>query len=209
MSLVTHPAPLYEVNVRCLEALVRAAQGAEDGGLPLVNTLRDLLMSLNPDAYRRVAHRAVLLTDIQFSNDAWWRSAAENPRRPAPLATWHGSFPRKLAIPLARATLTLSWHALRASPADAVLLGIGAPVADLIATLSLTDIENLAELRFRHVRPRWEDRPEVWRTLLQEGISPDYRKAQDFSIYLVQLLTAELMQSHAPSRGAGSTASQK
>jgi len=38
--------------------------------------------------------------------------------------------------------------------------------AELISALSLTKIELLARLLHRHLRPRWEDQPTVWRHLL-------------------------------------------
>lgn len=53
----------------------------------------------------------------------------------------------------------LAWHSLRSSRESAVLLGLLPELAELIAELSLSDIDNIVERRFQHVRPRWEDRP--------------------------------------------------
>jgi hypothetical protein len=73
-------------------------------------------------------------------------------------------------------------------------------VADIIVGLSLSDIELLVERRFRHVRPRWEDRPAVWRALLLAAESEDFRKKRDFDLYSLQLLTGDLWHSASAGR---------
>ena len=71
---------------------------------------------------------------------------------------------------------------------------------ELIAQLPITEIWPLAERYFRYVRPRWEDRPAVWRRLLLSAQSKDIRRARAFSLYGIQLLTAELMSPVGRSR---------
>jgi hypothetical protein len=74
------------------------------------------------------------------------------------------------------------------------------PVADVIASLSVTEIERVVEARFRHARPRWEDRPAVWERLFLSAEVEDYRRARDFNVYSFQLLMGELLPSVTPSK---------
>jgi hypothetical protein len=188
-------APLKEVNERCIEMLALAARKEPSGSLTLIGYLKEVLLRMTPEIRARAAQRPVLLSDMQFTNSPWWRVAREYPARPAPLPSWRGSFPKHQAVSLARATLMLAWHSLRFSPESAVLLGVIPGVAELIAELSLTDIDTIVERRFQHIRPRWEDRPAVWERLLLTAESEDFRKTRDFNLYSLQLVTGELWTS--------------
>jgi hypothetical protein len=193
--------PLYEINERCLDLLMRAAR-TDRPTFPLVCYLRELLCSLTPETLARTAHRPVLLIDMQLANGELWRAAKDRPGRPTPRPAWQGAFPRLAAIQLARAALLLAWHAVHAAPHEICLLGMTTNVADAIAQLRMTEIDSAAERHFRHLRPRWEDRPAVWRRLLLSAQSEDTRCARDFSLYGIQLLTADLMSPVGHSRSA-------
>ena len=195
VSVLQSLAPLKEVNERCVEMLALAARKEPSGSLTLVGHLREVLLRMTPEIRARAAERPVLLSDMQFTNTPWWRAAREHPARPAPLPSWRGSFPKPQAVSLARATLMLAWHSLRFTPESAVLLGVIPGVAELIAQLSLRDIDTIVERRFQHVRPRWEDRPAVWERLLLTAESQDFRKTRDFNLYSLQLVTGELWTS--------------
>ena len=191
-------APLHDVNERCIEMLAQAARKIGPGSPPLVLLLEDLLKRLTPETRARAARRAVLLCDLQFANPSWWRLARTQPKRPVPLLPEQGVFPRAAALQLARSTLLLAWHTLRSSPQSAVLLGVHPSIAEVISGLSLSDIELLVERRFRHVRPRWEDRPAVWRGLLLAAESENVRKAQEVNLYSLLLLTGDLWSPASP-----------
>jgi hypothetical protein len=193
--------PLYEINERCLELLVRAAR-TDRPTFPLVCYLRELLCSVTPETRARAAHRPLLLIDMHLANGELWRAAKDRPDRPTPRPAWQGAFARPAAVQLARSTLSLAWHKVRVAPHELFLLGITTDVADAIAQLSITEIAAVAERYFRHIRPRWEDRPAVWRRLLLSAQSEDIRRSRDFNLYGIQLLTAELMSPVGRSRSA-------
>jgi hypothetical protein len=86
----------------------------------------------------------------------------------------------------------LAWHTLRARPEDAALLGVAPGVAQVIAGLSLSAIDRIVERNFHHLRPRWEDRPGVWRALLLAAESEDFRRMRNFDLYSLQLITGDL-----------------
>jgi hypothetical protein len=181
------------VNERCLELLIQDARSVRSGAFPLTAHLRALLIGLSPEIRMRAARRSLLLVNLEFSSAAWWQNLIANPTRPAPLPPWRGSFPKARAVSLARATLVIAWHSLRSDPSAACPMGMARQVAPLIAALTLTEIERIAERRFRWLRPRWEDQPAVWRQLLRSAQSVDTRGARDFNLRGLQLLTGDLL----------------
>jgi hypothetical protein len=185
--------PLQEVNEHCITLLAAAARTPRSGVFPLALQLGDLLRAITPEVSARAARTPFLLVDLEFANDSWWR-AVQNPQtgETAPPPS-RGSFPRRGAMQLTRATLTLAWHALRTHPQSRCLLGMSSPVAAVVASLSLADLERVAGRRFRHVRPRWADRPGLWRQLLQSSQIPDIRRTRDFSLRGLQLIAGELL----------------
>jgi hypothetical protein len=185
--------PLHELNERCIELLVQSARTERPDAFPIVIQLRGILQGLSPEIQTRAARKAFLLVDLEFTNAAWWQMLRSHPARPAPLPSWRGSFPRRAAVPLARATLMFAWHSLRADRNAACLLGMNSAVSEVIAALSLTDIDRIVDRRFRHLRPRWEDRPAVWRQLLQAAQSTDIRRTRDVNLRGLQLLVGEML----------------
>ena len=185
--------PLQHANERCIEILVQAARGADKGALPLVTQLREVLTRLTPEIRARAAGKPFLLVDFQFGNDVWWQELRSNPARPSLSPSGPGTFPRASAVNLGRATLMLAWHSVRADVNASCLLGISPAVAATLAGFSLTELERVAERRFRYVRPRWEDRPSVWRQLLFSASTADTRQARDAHLRALQLLTGELI----------------
>ena len=87
----------------------------------------------------------------------------------------------------------LAWHSVKADVNASCLLGISPGVAATLASFSLTELDRIAERRFRYVRPRWEDRPIVWRQLLLTAGSADARQARDANLRALQLITGDLI----------------
>jgi hypothetical protein len=186
---------LQEANERCIEMLVHAARAEARDTFPLVNHLRPLLRELTPAALARAARTALLLVDMQLSNAAWWAHVQKHPNRPAPLPPVRGTFPRASAVPLGRTTVMFAWHAVRSDPVGSCLLGVSSEVARIIASLSLTELDRVVERRFRYVRPRWEDRPSLWRALLLSAKSGDARRNRAINLRMIQLMTGDLLAS--------------
>jgi hypothetical protein len=185
--------PLRELNERCIDLLVQAARTERPDAFPVVIRLRETLRLLSPEMRARAAHKTFLLLDMEFSNDRWWQTVRSHPNRPAPLPSWRGSFPRLPATQLARATVMLAWHSLRAHRNAICLLGMSPAVAEVLSGLSLTDIDRIVDRRTRHLRPRWEDRPAVWRQLLQAAQTTDIRRTRDVNLRGLQLLVGEML----------------
>jgi hypothetical protein len=133
---------------------------------------------------------------MEFANLDWWHAVRNHPSQQIRTPLWRGSFPRPSAIQLARATLLLAWNSLRADPVTArILLGMAPGVSELIAGLRFDEIDRIAQKRFRHVRPRWDDRPAVWRRLLLAAQAEDENLMGEFNLHGLQLLAGELLTS--------------
>lgn len=186
---------LGRVNEQCIALLIdlAAAGGRVPPPYALVEPLRLLLQEMDIAARRRAAASPHLLLDMQFRNTDWWREVSMHPERGAGTAR---GFPigRSRLAALARATLTLVWHSARAEhEAAQVMMGVCPPVIELIAAFSPIDLNRLAERHYRHLAPRWPDRPATWRRLLLAARSGDPASMRRFRLQGVQLLGSELL----------------
>jgi len=89
----------------------------------------------------------------------------------------------------------LAWHGVRSDPVGSCLLGVSPEVARIIASFSLTELDRAVERRFRFVRPKWEDRPAIWRALLLSAQTSDARRAREVNLRAIQLMTGDLLAS--------------
>jgi hypothetical protein len=186
---------LHEVNERCMELLVNASRSEPAAALPLVRHLREILRTSDPEIRRRAAARGILLVDIAFHDGEWWRGVKVEPtRRRRPLLAYSG-FPRRTAVPLARATLMLAWHAIQEDIDTAtVLLGMHREVAKVIASLQLSEIDSIAERRFRHVLPRWHDQPDYWAELFEAARSGTPAALRRCDVRGLQMIVGEQLK---------------
>lgn len=145
--------------------------------------------------------RSFLLVDLEFGNSDWWRGACSALAQQTRLPSWRGSFPRASGAQLARITLLLAWNSLRAARDLAtarLLLGMTDEVGQLIANLKFDQIDRIAQKRSRFVRPRWDDRPAIWRRLLLAARTEDTRLMGEFNVHALQLLSGDLLGLTAP-----------
>jgi hypothetical protein len=149
---------------------------------------------MTPERRNYAAARAFLLVDFEFGNIDWWTAVRQYPEKQFRGTAWRSPFPRRSAIPLTRATLTVAWQAIRTDPRTAcVVLGIADQVAEIIGNLQITELDRIADRRHRHLEPRWADRPGVWRSLVLAASAPESTAMKRFDAYGLQLLTGGLM----------------
>jgi hypothetical protein len=182
--------PIHELNHQCIELLVRAAW-SESPDLPLARQFQASLRNLNHESRLRAAHLAFLLVDMEFMNRDWWSEARGSGSKRVG-AGRQGHFPKAAAVQLGRASICLLRHNIHTLGTEAPLLGAHPGVLEIIASLSLSEIDRLAEVRFRDVRPRWEDRPALWQKLIQSAASPDIRLKRELDLTGLQLLVSDL-----------------
>jgi len=183
-----------EVNERCIEMLISIARHEQTRSFALVSEVRELLKSADRSMRLCAARVSFLLVDMEFGNPDFWHVVCSHPGQQLKTPLWRGSFPRGSAIQLAHATLMLAWNSLRTDPLTArILLGMAQLVAERIARLKFEEIDRIAHKRFRHVRPRWDDRPAVWRRLLLAAQTNDAKLLGALNLHALQLLTGELL----------------
>jgi len=187
--------PLHEVNARCLDLISLVAKlDPEDAPFALVGPLRMLLRGTRPPLRRRAASQPFALVDMEFRDIGWWQAVKSRPSRVWKDRPWRALVPKRAAIQLAQTTLMLAWHMTRAdADATSIVFGMSPEVAQIIRSLRLSEIDTIAQHQFRHVRPRWEERPELWRELLVAAHSEDSGAARTIAIRALQLLAGEIV----------------
>src|SRR5450631_1068545 len=73
-SEVTDLSPIYEVNRKCIEELVRLSHEREAAAWSFVASLRDVLSPMTPATESYAARLGILLVDLQFMNRDLWQS---------------------------------------------------------------------------------------------------------------------------------------
>jgi hypothetical protein len=185
--------PIWELNARCLRLLAEDAGTSPADSFPLVRHIRDALLTQSSETQTRAARTSFLLLDLEFSNLNWWQTVVTRPSHSPALPAWRGRFSRAGGRTLARGALSVAWHALRADPRAHCRFGVLPAVGAVLESLSLAQVERLGERHYRFLRPRWEDRPDVWRQLLEGAATADYRRTRDFNIRGLQLLLGVLL----------------
>jgi len=187
-------APLHEVNERCLDLIALVAKlDPEDAPFALAGPLRSLLRGTRPHLRRRAARQPFALVDMEFRDAEWWQTVKGRPSRAWKERPWRALAPKRAAIQLAQATLMLAWHMTRAdTEATSIVFGMSRDVAQLIRSLRLSEIDAIAQHQFRHVRPRWEERAELWRELLVAAHADDAEAMRSIAVRALQFLAGEV-----------------
>jgi hypothetical protein len=183
--------PLADINEEIVEAL--AGTGARGHGAPATGGLAWHWQALGSPARRRLARCPYLLLDAGFARSEFW---AALPRAGVSDATT-GSDPAgrgaRLATPLLRRVLLFSWHLARSNRLAARLaLGMSGGCAGVLAGWRLADLELLAEQRPAWIRPRWDERPDIWLAWLAAAAQEQPRALERLQHRGLQMLAAEV-----------------
>lgn len=195
-------AALTEVNARCIELLVNAARSEARPPFSFISPLRSILRDASATIRRKTASRCYLLVDMEFADPAWWRTVLQRPDRTLRAGRWADGFPRRTAVPLARATLMLAWQGVRTDTDVAcAVFGMHPRVAEVVNVMQLSDIDRIADRHFRRIKPRWADRPSVWRELLLSARAETPTASRDVNLHALRLLADDACSTrrcHAP-----------
>jgi hypothetical protein len=186
---------MAEVNEEAL-ALLRAQCKAGGAQAPLIQDVGDTLLNLDAASLRRAAGSAVLLVDAGFADGSRWSDAivgGVNDRQSPALEPF---FTVEAAVRVMRLVTTQAWHLARSEPAAARLLaGLSATNVAVIGGCTLNRLIVLAESRAQWLRPRWENRPRVWRDLLRTAADGDSGALERLRVRGLQLLAADAQAS--------------
>jgi len=200
---------ICEINEQCLHLLVDMAHHDDLHAEAFLNDLLSMVSSLDSASLTCAARFPFLLVDFRLRDLHWWQHVIASPNKPWKESAWLTVLPRATAIKLSRETLMLIWHTVRTDlEAAVVLLGLTPEVADTIAALRLRDLDRIAERQFRQLRPRWEDRPAVWRQLFTCARSTEVDAAHAFVLHALQLTAGAALPRCAATSASRSTKHQ-
>ncbi|MBK7251419.1 MAG: hypothetical protein IPI06_11295 [Gammaproteobacteria bacterium] len=199
-------APVVEINEQALGAMRRLALAGGEGGCAFLRELRPLWEDLDEAALRRAARCPYALLDADFAEPRRWRAARGyevcDEQRPESI------FEPAEAQPLARLLLTYAWHLARTRRfAARFVLGLSAANAEAIAASTLAQITRVAESGREWLAPRWPQRLDAWRELLEAARTGEPGALERAQLRGLQMLAGDAWraagESGRPAPGAG------
>jgi len=182
---------MQELNVEVL-ALLKAQCQAGGVQLPLIPDVSDLLLNLDAASMRRAAGSAVLLVDAGFAGGSQWSDAIVGGVNDRHCATPEPFFTVDAVVAVMRLVMTQAWHLARSEPTAArLLLGLSVTNVAVIGGCTLNRLIVLAESRAQWLRPRWENRPRIWRDLLRAAAEGDTGALERLRVRGLHLLAAD------------------
>lgn len=182
-----------QVNEHLVSALIELARfGRVSTAVVAQNA--DVLRRLDVAACNRASRMPVLLLDLHFQSESWWRNAVRANGEHRATAASASSLPAAYAAELARESLIVAWLAVHHAPQSATLLfGMSNEVATLLGELTPQQLNRVAERSGHELRIRWQSRPDFWRRLLAAGQTGNAVDLCEVHLLGLQLLGGELM----------------
>jgi len=188
-------ASLRELNEEALELCAAAPAG----GCAALGEIARHWPRLDAAARMRAAGCLYLLLDAGFADDEHLGcGAACRVHEAAPGCA--PCFAPEAAAPVSQAVLTFAWHLARTEAAAArLLLAVPAAGVAALAQLTLGEVRALARRCTARLRPRWAQRPAVWREFLAAAAAEDAARLARARLRGQRLMAAELRQGPATS----------
>lgn len=184
-----------QINEHLVNALSELAHH-ESASVGLVRENADLLRCFDAAACRRAASIPVLLVDLHFHDDDWWRHTVRANSGYQFGARRSFSFPAGHAEELTRESLIVAWDSVQhARECAGLLFGMSSKVAGLLAELTPRQLSRVAESSSHELRIRWQTTPAFWRRLLIAGQGGSADDLSEVRLLGLQLLGGELLAS--------------
>jgi hypothetical protein len=182
-----------QVNLHLVSALIEMAR-LGNVSTDFVAENADALHSLELTACNRVARMPVLLLDLHFQDEDWWRNATRPNGEYRATTKGAPSLPADYAAELTRETLIVAWLAVhQARQSASLLFGMSDAVASLLGELTPQQLNRVAERSDHELSIRWQMKPDFWRRLLAAGQSANAVDLSEIHLLGLQLLGGELM----------------
>jgi hypothetical protein len=187
--------PIHDLNRRALDLLAGHSDATIDcGDFHPATSVGRMLHGVGEWTLQSLALSPFLLADASFEDANRWRSlviqGAAEPR-PSLIPESHTA-----VLSLAYSTCLVAWHLARTDRVAArLILGLSGECAATVARIGLTDLQRIAVciVRRQWLRPRWHDRPEVWRRLIRATQASRHATPGPVSVRALQLFLGDLL----------------
>jgi len=183
---------VFAVNRQLLDALASSARG-EAMQFPLVESLRERAARLTLEERRRAARSGVFLVDANLIDFSCWREAALRGESASSTDVPMPWLPIEESRSLAHSALLVAWYVIHADPAVArVLLGLSGSGVAAYRELGVSDLAQIARCHPECVRPRWANRLDVWRALMESACEGGAQQSRSAMIRCLELSAGDL-----------------
>jgi hypothetical protein len=164
-------APVRQLNAQALELLISCSRHPAWIGSSWESALGRGFSRITSDERAGLARSPVALLEFGSSFSNLGPNSPENSTAEAPPAF----LPLNAALPISQIMLALAWTLCRNDTAAASIV-FGLPPTDVqkILSLDVRDLSAISERISAGLKPRWLNRPRIWRELLRQ---PDNTKA--------------------------------
>jgi hypothetical protein len=180
---------ITSVNARGIQLLREIAlnpRGAAGQEL-LPQVRRELWERLDHRGVTRLAQIPVLLFDMKFRDEQWWRDAVTAETATRRIDGSHG-VPVDSIQELAREALMVAWLSARNDARVAALItGMSYSTAVLVAELTPADVSRVAVNGTKQLQLRWRRSESFWTTLLSAASDQD-----DHMLHLAKMHSLQL-----------------
>ncbi|MEO7917066.1 MAG: hypothetical protein ABIR16_05430 [Dokdonella sp.] len=186
---------MCQLNEYMLETLTGQASIGSAMSPDVVTRHADLWRLLDPSSRRLAAQIPVLLLDLNFLDEAWWRGVTSTSNT-CPIDQGVQSSGSHYWQPeLTRQVLMLAWPTVREDRVAASLLfGMSDAVAAVIGSLTPQQLDRVSLHYSDELRLRWAQCDAFWRGLLTAALSADAEALRDTHLFGIQLLGGERMR---------------
>ena len=180
----------HRLNERCFSLLAETVRtGGASIELHAMYRLRELWAQVDARVCERAGRCPVLLLDLNFQRADWWRWVGQGDGRASSVNVPSALFAVERATPLLREILMEAWSIGRSIPhAASLVFGMEPRVSSAIADLSVPELDQVAVVYARYLRPRWEDSRVFWQRLLLAAIGADDEALAHAHLHCLQLL---------------------
>ncbi len=194
---------IRDLNERTFVKLCEAARDATAQDYPFLVRLRPMALRATPQAHRNILLAPCSLVDFDFGDALSWRCWAERRNAPPKAERSLTCLPSGTAQYLARITLQAAWVGARHHAHQVGLLfGMSARVTAVITALRPGELERISLEQYWSLRPRWEEKWELWEQLLEENGDPSDQAHRWIRLLAGRQLPARAVSLQTPARGS-------
>jgi hypothetical protein len=182
-----------QINEHLVSALTELARHGDVSATIVADNVK-VLRHLDVAACKRAARIPILLLDLHFQSEDWWRDAARLNGKTSRVTASSGGLPADQIAELTRETLLIAWLAAHDSRQSTNLLfGMSSAVMTLLGQLSPQQLNRVAGRSSQELRIRWADKPDFWRRLFAAAHGGNADDLCDIHLLGLQLLGGELI----------------